>query len=43
MRTGGLGTKAIARALDVAGIAAPRSATWSYSTVRGVLEREGVA
>lgn len=43
LRSGGLGTKAIAKALDLAGIAAPRSATWSYSTVRGVLEREGVA
>ncbi|ORB73715.1 recombinase family protein [Mycobacterium scrofulaceum] len=43
LRSGGLGTKAIAKALDVAGIAAPRSNTWSYSTVRGVLEREGVA
>ncbi|MCV7343798.1 resolvase [Mycolicibacterium rhodesiae] len=42
LRSGGMGTKAIARALDTAGIAAPRSNTWSYSTVRGVLEREGV-
>lgn len=43
LRTGGMGTKAIAKALDQAGIAAPRSGSWSYSTVRGVLEREGVA
>lgn len=43
LHSGGLGTKAIAKALDVAGIAAPRSGAWSYSTVRGVLEREGVA
>jgi DNA invertase Pin-like site-specific DNA recombinase len=42
-RCGGMGTKSIAKALDMAGIAAPRSSTWSYSTVRGVLEREGVA
>ncbi|MDR3662013.1 MAG: recombinase family protein [Mycobacterium sp.] len=43
LRSRGLGTKAIAKALDFDGIAAPRSDTWSYSTVRGVLEREGVA
>ncbi|WP_431233769.1 recombinase family protein [Mycolicibacterium psychrotolerans] len=43
LRSDGLGTKAIAKALDIAGIAAPRSNTWSYSTVRGVLDREGVA
>ncbi len=43
LRSGGLGTKAIAKALDQAGIAAPRSDSWSYSTVRAVLEREGVA
>jgi DNA invertase Pin-like site-specific DNA recombinase len=43
LRSGGLGTKAIAKALDAERIAAPRSAAWSYSTVRGVLEREGVA
>src|SRR5262249_21173272 len=41
LRSDGMGTKAIAKALDVAGIAAPRSTAWSYSTVRGVLEREG--
>ncbi|MDM2075548.1 recombinase family protein [Mycobacteroides abscessus] len=43
LRSAGKGTKAIAKALDSDGIAAPRSSTWSYSTVRGVLEREGVA
>lgn len=43
LRSQGLGTKAIARHLDDAGIAAPRSKTWSYSTVRACLEREGVA
>ncbi|WP_083198657.1 recombinase family protein [Mycobacterium malmoense] len=43
LRSAGLGTKAIAKALDDHGITAPRSNTWSYSTVRGVLEREGVA
>lgn len=43
LRTDGLGTKAIAKALDQAGIPAPRSASWSYSTVRAVLEREQVA
>nr|WP_237082739.1 recombinase family protein [Mycobacteroides abscessus] len=43
LRTDGMGTKAIAKALDLAGIAAPRSGSWSYSTVRAVLEREGVA
>lgn len=43
LRSGGLGTKAIAKALDEDGVAAPQSAAWSYSTVRGVLEREGVA
>lgn len=43
LRSQGLGTKAIARRLDDAGIAAPRSNTWSYSTVRACLEREGVA
>lgn len=43
LRSRGLGTKAIARRLDEAGIAAPRSNTWSYSTVRACLEREGVA
>lgn len=40
---GGLGSKAIAKVLDHDGISAPRSTAWSYSTVRGVLEREGVA
>lgn len=43
LRSDGLGTKAIAKALDEDGVTAPRSNTWSYSTVRGVLEREGVA
>ncbi|WP_210687359.1 recombinase family protein [Mycolicibacterium sp. GESEQ-9] len=43
LRSKGLGTKAIAKGLDEAGIAAPRSDRWSYSTVRGVLEREGMA
>lgn len=43
LRSAGKGTKAIAKVLDADGIAAPRSSTWSYSTVRGVLEREGVA
>jgi DNA invertase Pin-like site-specific DNA recombinase len=43
LRCAGLGTKAIAKALDAAGTPAPRSNTWSFSTVRAVLEREGVA
>ena len=43
LRSSGMGTKAIAKALDTDGIAAPRSGAWSYSTVSGVLEREGVA
>jgi DNA invertase Pin-like site-specific DNA recombinase len=43
LRSDGMGTKAIAKALDEASIRPPVSNTWSYSTVRGVLEREGVA
>ncbi|MCT7361266.1 resolvase [Mycolicibacterium llatzerense] len=43
LRDSGMGTKAIAKALDQARIAAPRSNSWSYSTVRDVLAREGVA
>lgn len=43
LRHDGMGTKAIAKALDDANIAAPRSSSWSYSTVRDVLAREGVA
>lgn len=43
LRSHGIGTKAIAKALDSANIAAPRGGSWSYSTVRGVLDREGVA
>lgn len=43
LRQDGMGTKAIAKALDNGNVAAPRSATWSYSTVRDVLAREGVA
>ncbi|MCT7365937.1 resolvase [Mycolicibacterium llatzerense] len=43
LRDSGMGTKAIAKALDQARIGAPRSNSWSYSTVRDVLAREGVA
>ncbi|CAM4297709.1 Transposon Tn3 resolvase [Mycobacterium basiliense] len=43
LRGQGLGTKAIAKALTEAKIPAPRSDIWNFSTVRGVLEREGVA
>ncbi|BCO67515.1 recombinase family protein [Mycobacterium intracellulare] len=43
LRLAGNGTKAIAKVLTESGISAPRSNVWSFSTVRGVLEREGVA
>lgn len=39
----GRGTKAIARALTDSGVRAPQAGSWSYSTVRRVLEREGMA
>jgi DNA invertase Pin-like site-specific DNA recombinase len=42
LHNAGYGTKAIAKALDAAHVAPPRSDRWSYSTVRRVLEREGV-
>jgi DNA invertase Pin-like site-specific DNA recombinase len=42
-RSAGKGTKAIAKALTDSGIPAPKGGAWSYSTVRRVLEREGVA
>ncbi|MGV0779403.1 recombinase family protein [Mycolicibacterium sp. XJ775] len=42
-RNAGHGTKAIAKALTDSGVAAPMGGAWSYSTVRRVLEREGVA
>jgi DNA invertase Pin-like site-specific DNA recombinase len=42
LRNKGLGTKAIAKALDALGIQAPMGGAWSYSTVRRVLEREGI-
>ncbi|MEX3644342.1 recombinase family protein [Mycolicibacterium porcinum] len=43
LRLAGKGTKAIANALTESGVAAPKGGAWSYSTVRRVLEREGVA
>ncbi|MGV7586081.1 recombinase family protein [Mycobacterium kansasii] len=43
MRLAGKGTKAIAKALDATGTQSPMGGAWSYSTVRRVLEREGVA
>jgi DNA invertase Pin-like site-specific DNA recombinase len=42
-RNAGHGTKAIAKALDAAGVKSPMGGAWSYSTVRRVLEREGIA
>jgi DNA invertase Pin-like site-specific DNA recombinase len=42
LRNQGLGTKAIAKALDAQGIQSPMGGAWSYSTVRRVLEREGL-
>lgn len=42
-RNAGCGTKAIAKALTESGVPAPKGGSWSYSTVRRVLEREGVA
>jgi DNA invertase Pin-like site-specific DNA recombinase len=42
-RLAGKGTEAIAKALTDSGVAAPMGGAWSYSTVRRVLEREGVA
>ena len=43
LHSDGLGTKAIAKTLTQTGVAAPIAQAWSYSTVRRVLEREGVA
>lgn len=43
LRLAGKGTKAIANALTESGVAAPKGGAWSYSTVRDVLAREGVA
>ena len=43
LRNVGHGTKAIAKDLDTHGIPSPTRGRWSYSTVRRVLEREGVA
>jgi DNA invertase Pin-like site-specific DNA recombinase len=43
LHSDGLGTKAIAKVLTDSGIEAPIADAWSYSTVRRVLEREGVA
>jgi hypothetical protein len=42
-REAGHGTKTIAAKLTQAGVPAPMGGAWSYSTVRRVLEREGVA
>ncbi len=42
-RNAGCGTKAIAKVLTDSGVPAPKGGGWSYSTVRRVLEREGVA
>ncbi len=42
-RNAGCGTKAIAKGLTDSGVPAPKGGSWSYSTVRRVLEREGVA
>lgn len=39
----GLGAKAIATRLTAEGVPAPKGGNWAYSTVRGVLAREGVA
>lgn len=41
-RNSGCGTKVIAKALTESGVPAPMGGAWSYSTVRRVLEREGV-
>jgi DNA invertase Pin-like site-specific DNA recombinase len=41
-RNAGLGTKAIAKALTESEVPAPQGGAWSYSTVRRVLDREGV-
>lgn len=43
MRHSGLGAKAIATRLTTEQVPAPRGDVWHYSTVRGVLAREGVA
>jgi DNA invertase Pin-like site-specific DNA recombinase len=44
LRSTGMGTKAIAASLDALKIVPPKGGdTWSYSTVRDVLAREGVA
>ena len=42
-RNAGCGTKAIAKALTESEVPAPMGGSWSYSTVRRVLEREGMA
>lgn len=42
LRREGQGPKAIASALTADGVPAPRSDKWHFSTVRGVLAREGV-
>jgi DNA invertase Pin-like site-specific DNA recombinase len=42
-RNAGCGTKTIAKALTESGVPAPMGGAWSYSTVRRVLEREGMA
>lgn len=42
-RNAGCGTKAIAKALTESGVPAPKGGAWSYSTVRRVLDREGMA
>lgn len=43
LRNTGLGTKAIAKTLTDSGVTAPQGGAWSYSTVRRVLQRHGVA
>lgn len=42
-RNAGCGTKAIAKCLTESGVPAPKGGAWSYSTVRRVLDREGMA
>jgi DNA invertase Pin-like site-specific DNA recombinase len=42
-RLAGKGTKAIAKSLTESGVVAPMGGAWNYSTVRRVLEREGLA
>jgi DNA invertase Pin-like site-specific DNA recombinase len=43
LRREGKGAKAIATTLTAEGVAAPGGPIWHYSTVRGVLSREGAA